>query len=162
MVIFTVDTIVNHVGKVLSLGDYTHCECIEEAHKLRTVALVLVKKCQFHPFLKVFAHSASCTDPSCTTWCRMFRYIRTHIQNNTQLMEHECALIHLYGQLMRMHVDTCVDDVCGINSCKDIKKMRDDKGLKTLPQNFNQKEMTLNNQLPLAQSLIQSMASLSL
>lgn len=63
---------------------------------------------------------------------------------------------------MRMHVDTCVDDVCGINSCKDIKKMRDDKGLKTLPQNFNQREMTLNNQLPLAQSLIQSMASLSL
>lgn len=143
-----VDTITEYVDKILCFDNYLNSECIEDACRLKQIVIALVKNCQLHPFLTIFGHSVSCTLPNCTTFCRMFRRIRSHIQKGvsaqvaTEPHEHVCAVMHVYGHLLRMHVDTCVSDVCGMHSCKDIKKMREKQGHKVLQETFAQKELT--------------------
>lgn len=161
MVIYTpqhpqtvVDTLVEYVDKILCLENYLNSDCIEDACRLKTVVIALVKNCQLHPFLTIFGHFVSCTSPACTASCRMFKRIRFHIQKGvaakvsvTEPHEHICAVMHVYGQLLRMHVDTCVSDACGMHSCKDMKKMRDEQGYKVLPETFAQKELALKSSI---------------
>ena len=122
-----VDTLVEYVDKILCLDNYLHSKCIEDACRLKQVVIAFVKNCQLHPFLTIFGHSVSCTSPDCSASCHIFRRIRSYIQNGvassivTESHEHICAIMHVYGQLIRMHVDTCVSDVCGMHSCKDMK-----------------------------------------
>lgn len=162
MVIYTpqhpqtvVDNLVEYVDKILCLDNYLNANCIEDACRLKQVVIALVKNCQLHPFLTIFGHAVSCTLPNCSTSCRMFRRIRSHIQHGvstqavtvTEPQQHVCAVIHVYGQLLRMHVDTCVKDFCGMHSCKDMKKMRKEQGHKVLPETFAQKELTLKSSI---------------
>ena len=124
MVIYThqhpqtvIDSLVEYVDKILCFDNYLNSECIENAYRLKQVVLALVKNCQLHPFLTIFGHSVSCTTPDCTTSCRMFRSIRSHIQKGvsaqvvtvTEPHQHVCAIMHVYGQLLRM--GTCVSAV---------------------------------------------------
>lgn len=148
-----VDALVAYVDKILCLDNYLNSDCIEDACRLKQVVIALVKNCQLYPFLTIFGHSVSCTSSNCNTSCRMFRRIRSHIQHRvasthvivTEPHEHVCAIIHVYGQLLRIHVDTCVSDVCGMHNCKDMKKMREEQGLKVLSETFAQKELALKN-----------------
>ena len=144
-----------NIDKVLSLDNYLSSDCIEDAAKLKHITVTISKSCQLHPFLVMFGHSSSCSAPDCTTSCRMFRRTRYHIKKGTRTHAvtdtspasptHVCAVMHIYGQLLRMHVDTCVSDACGMHSCKDIRKMREEQGHKTLPANFKEKEIILRN-----------------
>ncbi len=148
-----VNTLVEYVNKVLCLDNYLNSDCIEDACRLKQVVIALVNNYQLHPFLTIFGHSSSCASPNCTKSCRMFKRIRSHIQHGvasthvtvTEPHEHVCAIMHVYGQLFMMHVDVCVKDVCGIHSCKDTKKMREEQGHQVLPNTFAQKELTLKN-----------------
>lgn len=150
-----VGKIVEYVEKILCLENYLNSDCIEDACRLKQVVIALVKNCQLHPFLTIFGHSVSCTLPDCSTYCRMFRRIRSHIQRGigaqavtvTEPQQHVCAVVHVFGQLLRMHVDTCVKDFCGMHSCKDMKKMREEQGHKILPETFAQKELMLKNSI---------------
>lgn len=144
--------IVEYVEEILCLDNYLNAVCIEDACRLKQVVIALVKNCQLHPFLTIFGHSVSCTLPDCSTSCRMFRCIRAHIVSAqavtvTEPQQHVCAVIHVYGQLLRMHVDTCVKDFCDMHSCKDMKKMREEQGHRVLPETFAQKELTLKNSI---------------
>lgn len=142
----TVDALVDYIDKILCLERYLDSECVENACFLKQIVLALVKNCQLHSLLTIFGHSASCTSPNYTKFCGMFRLIRSHIEKvTTEPHQHICAIMHVYGQLLRMHVDTCVSDACGMNSCKDIKKMREEQGLKILPNTFAQKELALKD-----------------
>lgn len=150
-----VDALVEYVDKILCLDSHLSSECIEDACRLKHVVIALIKNCQLHPFLTIFGHSVSCASPNCYTSCRMFRRIRSHIQKGvaaqsvtvTEPHEHVCAVMHVYGQLLRMHVDTCVSDACGMHSCKDMKKMREEQGYEVLPKTFAQKELALKDSI---------------
>ena len=131
--------LVDDIAKILCLARYLNSECFENACFLKQIVLVFAKNCQLHSLLTIFAHSASCTLPNCTKFCGAFRLIRFHVTAEPD--QHICAIMHVYGQLLRMHVDTCVSDACGMNSCKDIKKMREEQGLKVLPETLAQKEL---------------------
>jgi len=148
----TIDKVVENVDKILCLDNYINSECIEKARRLKQVVIGLIKICQLHPFLTIFAHSSSCTSSNCGKLCHIFRYMRYHIQHGVSAhiststsTEHTCAIINIYGQILRMHVDTCVEDMCGIPSCKDIKKIREEKGHRVLPINFKRNELILRN-----------------
>lgn len=147
-----VDSILEYVDKVLCIDNYLNSKCIEDACRLKHVVLALVKNCQLHPLLIIFGHSVSCTSLDCTTSCRMFKRIRNHIHKSVAVKsfvteQHICAVMQVYGQLLRMHVDTCLSDVCGMHSCKDMKKMREKKGHKVLPETFAQKELALKDSI---------------
>jgi len=154
MVINTPQTVdAQYVDKILCLDSYLNSECIEDACVLKHVVIALVKNCQLHPFLTIFGHSVSCTSPSWFTSCRVFRCIRSHVQKGVAATvtepyhEHVCAVMHVYGQLLRMHVDTCVSDACGMHSCKDMKKMREEQGYEVLPKTFAQEELALKDSI---------------
>jgi|APSaa5957512622_1039677.scaffolds.fasta_scaffold07499_6 hypothetical protein len=136
------DSIVQFVDIVLCFDNHLNSECIEDARRLKSVVISLLKKCNLHPFLTTVGHSVSCISPDCTPSCRMFKRVRSHIQV-TEPREHVCAIMHIYGQLLRMHVDTCVKDFCGMHSCKDMKKIREEQGRMVLPETFAQKEYAL-------------------
>jgi len=148
------DKLVSYIEEVLCLDDYTSTTCIEDASKLKQIVITILKNCQLHPLLVLFGHSVSCVDVNCTSTCRMFRRIRSHAQygvgshiDATNDDKHVCGITHVYSQLLRMHVDTCVMTFCGMHSCKDLKKMREDKGYQVLPITYAQKELTLKTNI---------------
>lgn len=145
----TITKVVENVETILCLDNYSNSECFEKACQLKRFVIGLIKICQLHPFLTIFAHSSSCVSSNCVKLCHIFRSIRHHIKQGVsahisttkQDHEHICAVIHVYGQILRMHVDTCVEIVCGIHSCKDMKRMRQESGHRVLPINFKRIEL---------------------
>lgn len=121
------------VLSVLSVSQLVETfQCCEDAIKLRKVAMIMTESHQLHKFLMVFSHSVSCANDSCTNTCRMFRRTRGHVGSAS----HPCALMHVYSQLLRMHIDTCVDDKCGLVTCKSMLAMRQVDDLSVLPRHF--------------------------
>jgi len=106
----------DYVSRAMSVTDYKDYDCYNDAKRLGNVTIVMAKSLQLGNFLAMFGHSVSCRNDNCTTSCRMLRRVRGHVLR----VNHSCALMHVYGQLLRMHVDTCPQDDgrCGMTSCK--------------------------------------------
>ena len=64
-------------------------------------------------FLREFAHSASCKNINCNPFCKMFKRLRKHVMS----AKHNCSLLRLYSLVLRLHVNTCSNNNCGLNAC---------------------------------------------
>ena len=64
-------------------------------------------------FLRDFAHSASCKNINCNPFCKMFKRLRKHVIS----AKHNCSLLRLYSLVLRLHVNTCTNNNCGLNAC---------------------------------------------
>ena len=64
-------------------------------------------------FLRDFAHSASCKNINCNPFCKMFKRLRKHVMS----AKHSCSLLRLYSLVLRLHVNTCTNNNCGLNAC---------------------------------------------
>ena len=64
-------------------------------------------------FLREFAHSASCKNINCNPFCKMFKRLRKHVMS----AKHNCSLLRLYSLVLRLHVNTCTNNNCGLNAC---------------------------------------------
>ena len=53
----------------------------------------------------------------------MFRRVRRHIL----AAKHQCAILRLYSLLLRLHVNSCTDENCGLLACPTL---RAEKGVK--------------------------------
>lgn len=131
----------NYIVRILSVEEYKTFECYSDAKRLANVSIVMTKSLQLGNFLSMFSHSVSCRNANCSTSCRMLRRVRSHVINGT----HSCALMHVYGQLLRLHVDTChqEDGLCGMKSCKGMRDMRKAQGNQVLPPFFRENELLI-------------------
>ena len=66
--------------------------------------------------LRDFAHSASC-EVFCSPFCMMFRRVRRHVVS----VKHQCVLLRLYTLLLRLHVNSCTNDNCGLQACPTLR-----------------------------------------
>ena len=67
--------------------------------------------------LRDFAHSASCAVTKCSPFCMMFRRVRRHVVST----KHQCVLLRLYSLLLRLHVNSCNNDNCGLQACPTLR-----------------------------------------
>ncbi|CAL4133931.1 unnamed protein product [Meganyctiphanes norvegica] len=67
--------------------------------------------------LRDFAHSASCLVAKCSPFCMMFRRVRRHVVG----AKHQCVLLRLYSLLLRLHVNLCNNDNCGLQACPTLR-----------------------------------------
>ena len=67
--------------------------------------------------LRDFAHSASCGIINCSPFCRMLRRVRRHVVS----AKHPCVLLRLYSLLLRLHVNSCTNDNCGLQACPTLR-----------------------------------------
>ena len=80
-------------------------------------------------FLKEFAHSASCGNNNCRSFCKLFKRLRKHVMS----AKHKCSLLRIYSLLLRLHVNACTNDKCGLEACpilrsrKELKRKERDK-----------------------------------
>ena len=131
----------SYVASIVSLELYKDFPCYSDALRLANVTIVMTKSLQLGKLLMMFAHSVSCDKKVCTTSCRMFKRVRSHVS----CADHSCAMMHVYGQLLRMHVDTCQEPSgkCGMTSCKSMRDMRAAQGNRVLPADFLTKEKVI-------------------
>ena len=80
-------------------------------------------------FLREFAHSASCGNNNCRSFCKLFKRLRKHVMS----AKHKCSLLRIYSLLLRLHVNACTNDKCGLEACpilrsrKELKRKERDK-----------------------------------
>ncbi|KAF2351575.1 hypothetical protein FHG87_017670 [Trinorchestia longiramus] len=125
-------SLVASIQVVLSVDKFADFQCVAEAKKLAEMTKRMAEGHQLHHLLRVFGHSASCNNNACVSPCLMFRRIRGHLVS----IDHECAIVHVYSQLTRMHVDTCVTEKCGFLTCKGLQAYRTREQNEVLPRNF--------------------------
>ena len=68
--------------------------------------------------LKNYAHSATCTRKTCNPFCKMFKKVRAHVTAGG----HDCELVVPYTVLLKLHVERCKSNLCGLPACPIIKQ----------------------------------------
>ena len=91
--------------------------CKDAANTLVQVVKSFKLQGKLDMLLKLFAHSASCSKPSCYPVCLMFRRIRHHVVS----ARHACHVMRIYTMLLRLHVARCNDDYCGMTACPALR-----------------------------------------
>ena len=71
----------------------------------------------FKILLQDFAHSATCAAFQCSSFCKMFKSVRRHVI----AARHKCFLLRQYALLLRLHVNSCIDDNCGLQACPTLR-----------------------------------------
>ena len=105
------------------------CKCA--AKRLSNVITWMKNKGYTEILLRNFAHSSSCGVTKCSTFCMMFRSLRRHVL----AAKHQCVLLRLYSLLLRLHINSCTDDNCGLLACptlranKSVKKLESERFL---------------------------------
>lgn len=135
--------LITFITTVVSVEKFQDFECVADAEKLAKVTIAMTKSHQLHSFLKLFGHSVSCMSDQCNNTCRMFRRIRGHVAN----ARHPCAVMQVYSQVLRLHIDTCLEQNCGLVSCKSMLAMRSKSGNEVLPRNFQQMEQLIHDKM---------------
>ena len=97
---------------ILSQEDSGNCE--NAAKRLSQLISWMKDNERTEIFLCEFAHNASCGVAECSPFCMMFRRLRQHVIS----ANHQCVLLSLYSRLLHLHVDSCNNDNCGLQSCK--------------------------------------------
>jgi len=114
------EALLKYIGRIMAVGDYKELQCFEDAQKLFNLVLTYTKSQQLSGLLLMFGHSYACQDLACVKLCRVIRCLRDHVNS----ADHPCALMPLYANLVRLHVDACELQHCGFGSCKSIRVMR--------------------------------------
>ena len=70
--------------------------------------------------LREFAHSASCGKVNCTSFCKLFQRLRKHVMS----AKHKCTLLRLYSLLLRLHVNACTNNNCGLQACPILRSRK--------------------------------------
>lgn len=140
-----VDTLIEHVKDLVNLDEYKDHICYPEASRVACITIVMVRSLQLTPFLTIFGHSINCAVKNCSSACRMFRRIRNHVTG----ADHSCAMMHVYGQILRMHLDTCTKEngACGMKTCKSLRDMRVKQQFSVLPRDFFDQEKHVKDTL---------------
>ena len=146
----TLRNLVSFISTVVSVANYSEFECLEDAKKLEEVTINMTGSHQLFKFLRVFGHSMSCLNDNCHMVCRMFRRTRAHVAS----AKHACAILPVYSQLLRLHIDTCVAANCGLENCKSMLAMRFKAGNAVLPRNFNVMEQMIVTKIKQADAII--------
>lgn len=136
----------SYINRAMSVENYKNCNCYRDALRLGIIVKIMQTSYQLGNFIRVVGHSTSCRNDNCMISCRMLRRVRNHaIKTNDT-----CALLHCYGQLLRMHVDTCTDNNgdCGMASCRDLRKQRIAEKINALPADFLLQEKRIREIMP--------------
>ena len=72
-------------------------------------------------FLREFAHSASCGNNNCRSFCKLFKRLRKHVMS----AKHKCSLLRIYSLLLRLHVNACTNDKCGLEACPILRSRKE-------------------------------------
>lgn len=94
--------------------------CQDAADHFAQVVKSVKSEGKFDLLLKIFAHSATCTKPSCNPLCLMFRRVRRHVVN----ARHPCSVMRIYSLLLKLHVARCNDTNCGMTACPALRASR--------------------------------------
>lgn len=94
--------------------------CQDAADHFAQVVKSVKLEGKFDLLLKIFAHSASCSKPSCNPLCLMFRRVRRHVVN----ARHPCSIMRIYSLLLKLHVARCNDTNCGMTACPALQASR--------------------------------------
>ena len=132
------------VYSVLGLSKVSEFDCYQDAEKVCKLVSTLTENHQLYHLLENFAHSHSCSVDNCSVnFCHMFKSLRKHINE----AKHACALMQVYMQLSRLHVDSCLSDGCGLPCCKGMLATRQKMNTQTLPRNFRLTEVILGREM---------------
>jgi hypothetical protein len=147
-----IKTFVNNIDMFLKID--REAECVDHSEKLKIVVLQHARECKLYKFLVTFAHSNQCLKV-CDDTCLMFRRVRNHlIKNYKSSQQHKCSVLKMYSQILKLHVDICIEEECGISLCKTNKeKRREIKVSQVLPCNFALVEQLFNQPHYLTQHL---------
>jgi len=137
------EALLKYIGRIMAVGDYKECQCFEDAQKLFNLVLTYTKSQQLSGLLLVFGHSYACQEAACVKLCRVIRCLRNHVSS----ADHPCALMPLYANLVRLHVDACELQDCGFGSCKSIRVMRKVSNQRTIGPEVKQLEESIRHVL---------------
>ncbi|XP_045120739.1 uncharacterized protein LOC123510043 isoform X2 [Portunus trituberculatus] len=94
--------------------------CQDAAQHFTKVVKSVKLEGKFDLLLKIFAHSASCSNSKCNSLCLMFRRVRRHVVN----ARHPCSVMRIYSVLLKLHVARCNDTKCGMTTCPALQASR--------------------------------------
>uniref|UniRef100_A0A0P4WCA8 RFX-type winged-helix domain-containing protein n=1 Tax=Scylla olivacea TaxID=85551 RepID=A0A0P4WCA8_SCYOL len=94
--------------------------CQDAAERFAQVVKSVKLEGKFDMLLKIFAHSASCSNSSCNPLCLMFRRVRRHVVN----ARHPCFVMRIYSVLLKLHVARCNNTNCGMTACPALQASR--------------------------------------
>ena len=91
--------------------------CKSAAKRLSHVITWMKDNGHMKSLLSDLAHSASCGIIKCSPLCSMFRHVRRHAAS----AKPHCALLRMYSLLLRLHVNSCTNDQCGLQTCPTLR-----------------------------------------
>ena len=94
--------------------------CQDAAKHFTQVVKSIKQEGKFDLLLKLFAHSASCSNSKCHSLCLMFRRVRRHVVN----ARHPCFVMRVYSVLLKLHVSRCNNTKCGLTACPALQASR--------------------------------------
>ena len=110
-----------YIAAMLDISKFEKASCYNHAENFTQVFAKLLKDNDLGIFLDTFTHSIMCQKKDCTKLCFMFKRILIHVAAKHS---HECALKHIYSHLIKMHLDTCQKEICGLPKCSQLKNKR--------------------------------------
>ena len=109
-----------HIDKYIATGNITEY-CIKSTRRLSKVITWIKDKGDSKMLLREFAHSASCKNRNCRPFCKLFQRGRKHVMS----AKHKCTLLRLYSLLLRLHVNACTDNNCGLEACPILRSKKE-------------------------------------
>ena len=111
-----------HINKYIATGNITEY-CIKSARRLSKVIIWIKEKGDSKMLLREFAHSGSCKNRNCRPFCNLFQRLRKHVMS----ARHKCTLLRLYSLILRLHVNACTDNNCGLEACPILRSKKEFK-----------------------------------